>query len=215
MTKFRVCLGVIGALIASALQLSCCIPSCQAFQHPITLRTCSSVPIGRPTRLSTPLLATTRRSLVALSENTRNRQSALEASAYDSNNNSNDHDEPTEGWWSRFCSAFSQTANAQRIRNSTNYLTNESERRLVQLRTLLRVSIPSVVAGTVATLLFPAISLALAGQVAESGAKSAGALAVLAQDSSQFVQNFQTVASLLFSILVGQTCTYINNTVWI
>ena len=160
----------------------------------------------RPLRFSTPL-GTTRRSLAPLSDTTHYTWSSLSASTYQDDDD--DDDEPTEGWWSRFSSALSQTANSQRIRKSTDFLTNESERRLVQLRTLLRVGIPSVIAGIVATLLFPAISLALAGQVAESGAVSSGALAVLAQDSSQFVQNFQTVASLLFSILVGQTCEVI------
>ncbi|KAI2505238.1 hypothetical protein MHU86_9234 [Fragilaria crotonensis] len=38
-----------------------------------------------------------------------------------------------------------------------------------------------------------------------SSMNSAGVFQVLSQDSSQFVQNFLTVAGLLFSILVGQT----------
>ena len=69
-----------------------------------------------------------------------------------------------------------------------------------QLVTLIRVGIPSILAGVVAYLAFPALALGIASLV-----NDAGAFAVLSQDSSQFVQNFLTVASLLFSILVGQT----------
>lgn len=69
-----------------------------------------------------------------------------------------------------------------------------------QLVTLIRVGIPSILSALVATFAFPAISLGLA-----SIFNDAGVFAVLSQDSSQFVQNFLTVSSLMFSILVGQT----------
>jgi hypothetical protein len=52
----------------------------------------------------------------------------------------------------------------------------------------------------VATLIFPALALFLASTM-----NDAGVFTVLSQDSSQFVQNFLSVSSLLFSILVGQT----------
>jgi len=65
---------------------------------------------------------------------------------------------------------------------------------------LLRVGIPSILAGIVSTLLFPMLSIGLATMM-----NDAGVFAVLSQDSSQFVQNFLTVSGLLFSILVGQT----------
>jgi hypothetical protein len=74
-----------------------------------------------------------------------------------------------------------------------------------QWSTLLRVGGPSLLAGFVAYALFPAAALTLA-----SGWSNPGTFAVLSQDASQFVQNFLTVAGLLFSILVGQTCTYIH-----
>jgi hypothetical protein len=73
----------------------------------------------------------------------------------------------------------------------------------VQLLTLTRVGLPSLLAGVVATLTFPAMALFLAGL----WNTNPGTMAILSQDSSQFVQNFLTVAGLLFSILVGQTCT--------
>jgi hypothetical protein len=82
--------------------------------------------------------------------------------------------------------------------------TNAERRR--QWITLGRVGLPSVLGGVAATLLFPAMALVLASSM--GGADAAGVLTVLSTDSSQFVQNFLTVAGLLFSILVGQTyCT--------
>ena len=69
-----------------------------------------------------------------------------------------------------------------------------------QILTFLRVGIPSLFAGVLATATFPAVSLTLASLMNDSGV-----LSVLAVDSAQFVQNFLSVSGLLFSILVGQT----------
>lgn len=83
-----------------------------------------------------------------------------------------------------------------------------SERRAIQIYTFLRVSIPSIVGGIVATLAFPALAMGLSTLM-----NDAGVFTVLSTDSSQFVQNFVSVASLLFSILVGQTyckCTIVS-----
>jgi hypothetical protein len=60
----------------------------------------------------------------------------------------------------------------------------------MQMLTLVRVGVPSLLAGIVAFLGFPAMG---------------GVFAILSQDSSQFVQNFVSIASLLFSNLVVQT----------
>ena len=79
------------------------------------------------------------------------------------------------------------------------------ERFRLQLATILRISIPSVLIGVGATLAFPGLALFLA-----STWNDAGVFAVLSQDSSQFVQNFLTVAGLLFSILVGQTYYFVS-----
>jgi hypothetical protein len=73
----------------------------------------------------------------------------------------------------------------------------------IQFLTLMRVGVPAIAAGLLGTFLFPGISMTLAGALSSYG--DAGVFAVLSQDSSQFVQNFLSVASLLFSILVGQT----------
>ena len=68
------------------------------------------------------------------------------------------------------------------------------------LLTTLRVVLPSILAGVVAFYAFPGLSLWLCSLFQDQGV-----FAVLSQDSSQFVQNFLSVSSLLFSILVGQT----------
>mmetsp|Transcript_37371 Transcript_37371/g.78364 ORF Transcript_37371/g.78364 Transcript_37371/m.78364 type:complete len:425 (-) Transcript_37371:279-1553(-) len=68
------------------------------------------------------------------------------------------------------------------------------------LNTLLRVGVPTVLAGIAAFFAFPSLSLWLCSLFTDQGV-----FAVLSQDSSQFVQNFLSVSSLLFSILVGQT----------
>jgi hypothetical protein len=75
------------------------------------------------------------------------------------------------------------------------------DRRKTQILTLLRVGIPSVLSGIFATVAFPGLALFLASWITDPGT-----FTVLSQDSSQFVQNFLSVSSLLFSILVGQTC---------
>jgi len=88
----------------------------------------------------------------------------------------------------------------------SNKFSNENtpEKLKVQLITLLRVGIPSIVSGIVAFFAFPALALFLASMM-----NDAGVFAVLSQDSSQFVQNFLTVSGLLFSILIGQTYAFL------
>lgn len=78
---------------------------------------------------------------------------------------------------------------------------NPSSERGLNALTLLRVGIPSVLSGMLAFFVFPVLSLWLCSLF--NG--DAAVINVLSQDSSQFVQNFLTVAGLLFSILVGQT----------
>jgi uncharacterized membrane protein len=75
-----------------------------------------------------------------------------------------------------------------------------ADRLSTQLKTVIRVFVPSILAGVLGTLLFPGLALGLASMI-----NDAGVFAVLSQDSSQFVQNYLSVASLLFSILAGQT----------
>eukprot|EP00537_Pseudo-nitzschia_pungens_P015881 CAMPEP_0172409202 /NCGR_PEP_ID=MMETSP1061-20121228/76243_1 /TAXON_ID=37318 /ORGANISM="Pseudo-nitzschia pungens, Strain cf. pungens" /LENGTH=447 /DNA_ID=CAMNT_0013145351 /DNA_START=235 /DNA_END=1578 /DNA_ORIENTATION=+ len=77
---------------------------------------------------------------------------------------------------------------------------NKGARARLALSTILRVAVPSVLAGVLAFVSFPQLSLWLCSLFRDQGV-----FAVLSQDSSQFVQNFLSVSSLLFSILVGQT----------
>jgi len=127
------------------------------------------------------------------------------AASSSGNNNSNNHN--NKGGYSaileRIATVLSQRYNAQTA--SPAEIRSERDRRRVSLLTLLRVGIPSILAGVAAYLLFPALALSLA-----TAFNDPGVFAVLSQDSSQFVQNFLTVAGLLFSILVGQTCELVS-----
>ena len=103
------------------------------------------------------------------------------------------------GVFEEIAAMFSQSA-AEKVTSPYNAATLNSKPYYVQLVTLLRVGIPSLLAGVLGTVLFPMFALVLASIM-----NDAGVFAVLSQDSSQFVQNFLTVSGLLFSILVGQT----------
>jgi len=100
--------------------------------------------------------------------------------------------------WGKMAAAISQSVNMKV--SAQRDVATDRDKLKVQLITLLRVGIPSILAGIVSTLLFPMLSIGLATMM-----NDAGVFAVLSQDSSQFVQNFLTVSGLLFSILVGQT----------
>lgn len=106
----------------------------------------------------------------------------------------------SEKWIERIVSSLSQNANVRLTENFREVRTREDQR-LVHSLTLMRVGIPSIVAGLLAFMAFPSISLWVASFVTD-----ASAFSVLSQDAGQFVQNFLSVAGLLFSILVGQTC---------
>lgn len=99
----------------------------------------------------------------------------------------------------KIMSVFSSSA-ALSIERKYNIDFSPTGRFGMQALTLVRVGIPSIAAGAIAFLTFPAVSLFLAGLW-----NDAGVFTVLSQDLSQFVQNFLSIASLLFSILVGQT----------
>ncbi|KAL7524212.1 hypothetical protein ACHAXR_000475, partial [Thalassiosira sp. AJA248-18] len=71
---------------------------------------------------------------------------------------------------------------------------------IIQLETLSRILLPSLLSSLAAFFLFPPVSLGLSYLINDSAT-----FAVLAVDSSQFIQNFLTVTGLTFSILVGQT----------
>jgi len=103
--------------------------------------------------------------------------------------------------WKKIAAALSQTAAIKlKVNEPYNNILSPSDKLGVQLLTLIRVGIPAIFAGVVGMLIFPAMSLFLASILNDPGV-----FKVLSLDSSQFVQNYLTVASLLFSILVGQT----------
>eukprot|EP00591_Stephanopyxis_turris_P013054 CAMPEP_0195530844 /NCGR_PEP_ID=MMETSP0794_2-20130614/33924_1 /TAXON_ID=515487 /ORGANISM="Stephanopyxis turris, Strain CCMP 815" /LENGTH=410 /DNA_ID=CAMNT_0040662443 /DNA_START=163 /DNA_END=1395 /DNA_ORIENTATION=+ len=102
--------------------------------------------------------------------------------------------------WEKAAALVSQSAAEKLYDPMNDQIITDRDKSYIQLVTFLRVGIPSVLSGVVATLVFPFLALTLASVM-----NDAGVFAVLSQDSSQFVQNFLTVSSLLFSILVGQT----------
>lgn len=130
----------------------------------------------------------------ALSSTTRTATTALNLST------KSHKEEDLPSAWDRVAQIVSQTSAEKVSFPNHRKVETKKQQRYVQLVTLLRVGIPSIAAGIIATMTFPGISLALA-----SSFNDAGVFAVLSQDASQFVQNFLTVAGLLFSILVGQT----------
>lgn len=73
-------------------------------------------------------------------------------------------------------------------------------REFSQSVTLLRVGVPSLLLAASANIAYPTIATSLANLIHDSGV-----FAVVAQDSSQYIQNILTTSGLMFSILVGQT----------
>lgn len=76
----------------------------------------------------------------------------------------------------------------------------EATRSYTQTVTLLRVGIPSFFLAASANVAYPFTAISLANLINDSGV-----FAVVAQDSSQYIQNILTTSGLMFSILVGQT----------
>jgi hypothetical protein len=102
-------------------------------------------------------------------------------------------------WMEKISMSLSKVA-ASKVAKKYGMDFNPSSEAGLNALTLLRVGVPSILAGILGFFLFPIMSLGLTSIWSD-----ANVLAVLSQDSSQFVQNFLTVAGLLFSILVGQT----------
>ena len=133
-------------------------------------------------------------SVLPSSSNYKNRNISIKSSSGQNNNNNAEED----GIW--YNVAFF-LANSFSTSSTTS---TDKDRKAVQLITLVRVIIPSILSGIAATFLFPGVALFLASIM-----NDAGVFAILSQDSSQFVQNFLTVSGLLFSILVGQTYAFL------
>jgi hypothetical protein len=160
--------------LAAAFSLLLLARSCESFVSPITTRVVTKV--GVP-----------------VSQNPRVRTLSSPSTG------SNDLDVGDPSKLEKLVASFSQTAAARLSKKYKKDILAGSHRNR-QLVTLVRVGVPSVLAGIAGFFLFPALAVGLATMVSD-----AGVFAVLSQDSSQFVQNFLSVASLLFSILAGQT----------
>lgn len=78
------------------------------------------------------------------------------------------------------------------------------ERFARQLRTLLRVGIPSIAAGVLSTLIFPALA-----RRAATVTNSAGIFTVLSPAAADYTGQFLSVIGLLYSLLVGQTYSFV------
>jgi hypothetical protein len=109
-----------------------------------------------------------------------------------------DEEEEEPNFLEKLAATFSTRVSSKISRKYNKDIAPITER--LGILTTIRVGVPSILAGIAAFYAFPGLALWLCSLWNEPGV-----LAVLSQDSSQFVQNFLTVAGLLFSILVGQT----------
>ena len=74
---------------------------------------------------------------------------------------------PVVGLWYQIVRTFSQSVNTKRT--SPTAIRSEEDRKRVQLLTLLRVGIPSILSGIAAYLVFPVAALTLAGSMHDPG----------------------------------------------
>lgn len=72
----------------------------------------------------------------------------------------------------------------------------------VQIKTFVRVAVPSLAFAIVAGLLYSPLSLFIANDLIQN---DQGVFTVVSQDSSQYIQNILTTSGLIFSILTGYT----------
>jgi hypothetical protein len=163
------------------------LASSSAFVHPTSLRSTNNCP-------SSSCTATT----LTLPHSPLQRRSPLTLTSDSEDSNSSKGD---PNILEKIAASFSTSASVSISKKYGKDVSPVASSKFsFQLLTLIRVGIPSILAGVLAFAAFPSLSLSLC-----SIFNDAGVLAVLSQDSSQFVQNFLTVAGLLFSILVGQT----------
>lgn len=121
-----------------------------------------------------------------------------QSSRLPSSSSDDDTDSNGPSLWEKLTAVFSQSS-ATKLAKKYNRDIAPITHRMSTL-TLIRTLVPSALAGLLAFFAFPQLALWLCSLF-----NDAGVFTVLSQDSSQFVQNFLSIASLLFSILVGQT----------
>ncbi|CAJ1936857.1 unnamed protein product [Cylindrotheca closterium] len=169
------------------------------FRHYLPTFSSSSSVSSMPCIRASPQATSRLSPLSSLSPITTKRHysTSLQASPISSSISDDDDEEGEPNILEKFASLFSTKA-ATKVSQKYQKIAPITQK--TGLLTLFRVGIPSILSGILAFYAFPALSLWLC-----SFWNDAGVFAVLSQDSSQFVQNFLTVAGLLFSILVGQT----------
>jgi hypothetical protein len=87
-----------------------------------------------------------------------------------------------------------------RSSTSDNVAVAADDAGFTQIVSALRVGVPSLLMAVAAKIFYPGLSLALAALIDDTGV-----FEVVAQDSSQYIQNILTTSGLVFSLLVGQT----------
>ena len=202
----RISTGSLLPLIVAAIAVTSSSPTASAFVQPTGISTVSSSSLLGPTRTTTSSSSRVQRLLRPTWTPQQQRQQHLltmttaESSTQDKDEeNNNNQSEPNI--FEKLAAIFSTSASVSVSKKYNKDVAPLANSKFTfQLLTLIRVGIPSLLAGVGAFLAFPPLALFLC-----SLWNDAGVFAVLSQDSSQFVQNFLTVAGLLFSILVGQT----------
>jgi hypothetical protein len=152
-----------------------------------------------PFQTQATTLAMNNRRLQFASSPSASASSSYVTALHASNFKTDDDDEEEEpNFLEKLAATFSTRVSSKISRKYNKDIAPITER--LGILTTIRVGVPSILAGIAAFYAFPGLALWLCSLWNEPGV-----LAVLSQDSSQFVQNFLTVAGLLFSILVGQT----------
>jgi hypothetical protein len=148
------------------------------------------------------LLLDTGRALVPLQTTRHSRRTlAIPSFAVTSSTSRNaESNNKDQGLINKLASSVSRTVASRAASPQYFPIQTEGERKFFQFTTLARLCIPSILAGVACYFAFPAMAMGLSSMM-----RSDGVFKVLSVDSSQFVQNFLSVSSLLFSILVGQT----------
>jgi Protein of unknown function (DUF4239) len=85
--------------------------------------------------------------------------------------------------------------------SNDNYKTNPKEmKKYLQIVTLTRVCVPSLFVAVLVYAIYPSTALQIFGWINDSGA-----IDVIANDYSQYIQNVLNVSGLMFTIIVGYT----------
>jgi len=90
----------------------------------------------------------------------------------------------------------------QHQKSDTDFDMDPTNNTAVQIKTLIRVAIPSLSLAIISGLLYSPLCLFIASDLIQS---DQGVFTVVSQDSSQYIQNILTTSGLIFSIFTGYT----------